>query len=119
MAEAKCGKIIEYWPDNLLDITETDDGKFMIKFTADDCPGCVNLQNLIESMHFNVKEDIKIFNVKAKDPNSTVFADLRSFFKFKTLPVCVITDNSLKEFDRMDGFKDPNIFKELIKKNFN
>ncbi|ELA40825.1 uncharacterized protein VICG_02138 [Vittaforma corneae ATCC 50505] len=113
------GKVIQIWPDDLLDVTGAEYSRFLIKFSAVNCSPCENLQAFLDSGLLELEHDLPVFQIKAKDNTTNVYNDLRKFFKFKTLPYCVVTSTSLDVIDHMAGFSDPEIFKSFIYKNFN
>lgn len=115
---SESANIIQITPETCLEITESLYDKFIIKFSADNCPACDSLQRFLDENNLSLKAPLPIYKVDVKDPNFSVYKDLRMFFKFRSLPHVVVTNNSLEELDAMSGFVDVNTFEAFIEKNF-
>ncbi|KAM0681069.1 hypothetical protein GINT2_000853 [Glugoides intestinalis] len=110
--------IIQITPETCLEITESHYDKFIIKFSADNCPSCENLQRFLDKNTLSLKAQLPIYKVDVKDTKVPVYNDLRMFFKFRSLPHIVVTNNSLEELDKISGFSNIDTFKAFIEKNF-
>jgi len=108
--------IVQVWPESLIDITEAVPDKFMIKFSSDNCVPCQKLQKLLDDCSVGNLKKMHVFQIKVGD--ARIYADLRRFFKFRTLPFCVVTNKSLDCIETMCGFTEATAFEEFVQRHF-
>lgn len=110
------GAVVQIWPESLMEITEATPEKFMIKFSSDACVPCRKLQNLIDTEKLGNTGEMHLFQVKVGD--TEIYGDLRRFFKFRTLPFCVVTNKSLDCIETMSGFTEQPVFEAFVRRHF-
>jgi len=112
--EAKLEKV---HPKSLSEISDSPYSKFMIKFGADFCRPCRELEAYIEKTAFKPKENTAIYMIQIDDTKSNIATDLRNHFSFRSIPYCVVTDKSWRLIDSLSGF-NPDAFNNIFEKHF-